>query len=68
MTEERLVALEEIAAHLARQVEELSAVVARQDAALARLQARMGMLMEREAEREAEAGRLSIGDTRPPHY
>jgi SlyX protein len=48
--------LEETLAHLVRTVEDLSDVVARQDAEIARLTARVQMLMTREAEREAAEG------------
>ena len=43
--------LEERIAHLTRAVEELSDVVTRQDAELRRLSRRVGLLMEREADR-----------------
>ena len=59
--------LEERIAHLERVVEELSAVIARQDSELSRLGARVGLLMEREAEREAQGG-VVHGDERPPHW
>ena len=48
--------LEERIAHLTRAVEELSDVVTRQDAELRRLSRRVGLLMEREATREAADG------------
>lgn len=61
--------LEEKIAHLTRTVEELSEVVARQDKELAVAQRRVAMLMEREAQRERDAGIAEIvGDERPPHY
>lgn len=61
--------LEELIAHLTRQVEELSDVVARQDAEIATLTRRVEMLMRREAEREAEgAGSIPLADQRPPHW
>lgn len=64
-----LTALEERLAHLIRSVEDLSDVVARQAGEIARLQARQAMLMEREAEREAEAsGTIPLADQRPPHW
>lgn len=66
---DRIDKAEEQIAHLARAVEDLSDVVARQEAALARLERRIGMLMEREAEREAEAGgAVPLADQRPPHW
>ena len=61
--------LEEQIAHLTRTVDELSEVMARQQAEIDRLSRRVQMLMEREAERQAEAtGGVVIGDERPPHY
>jgi SlyX protein len=60
--------LEERIAHLARAVDDLSDVVARQAAEIDRLTRRVTMLMEREAEREADGGSLALGDERPPHW
>jgi SlyX protein len=61
--------LEETLAHLLRTVEDLSDVVARQDAEIARMQARIGLLMEREAEREVDAsGTVPLADQKPPHW
>lgn len=65
----KLQALEERLAHLIRTVDDLSDTVARQDAEIARLTARVAMLLQREAEREADIpGGVIIGDERPPHY
>jgi len=61
--------LEERIAHLERTLDDLSAVIARQDAEIRRLTDRVRMLMEREANREAEgSGGFVLGDERPPHY
>lgn len=61
--------LEEKIAHLERTVEDLSTIIARQDRALDLLTARVTMLMEREARREAEeTGVLPMDDRPPPHY
>jgi SlyX protein len=60
--------LEERIAHLTRMVEDLSDVVARQSREIDRLSARVALLMEREAEREAEAGGPPSADQRPPHW
>jgi SlyX protein len=66
---QRIDKAEEEIAHLARMVEDLSDVVARQEAALNRLERRIGLLIEREAEREAEAGgSVTLADQRPPHW
>ena len=65
---DKLQPLEEGIAHLTRMVEELSDVVTAQGREITRLQARIGMLMEREAEREAEGGTIPLADQRPPHW
>ncbi|AYE99975.1 SlyX family protein [Paracoccus yeei] len=66
--DERILRLEEAVAHLGRVVEDLSEVVARQEREILRLSRRVGLLMEREAEREAEAGTIPLADQRPPHW
>ena len=65
---DKLQPLEEGIAHLTRMVEDLSDVVTAQGREITRLQARIGMLMEREAEREAEGGTIPLADQRPPHW
>ncbi|MCH2095622.1 MAG: SlyX family protein [Rhodobacteraceae bacterium] len=61
--------IEERFAHLIRTVEDLSDTIARQDSEIARLTARVEMLLRREAERESDlTGGVIIGDERPPHY
>ena len=61
--------LEEMLAHLSRQVGELSDVVARQDREIATLTRRVEMLMHREAERESEmGGTVPMADQKPPHW
>ncbi|MDU8912052.1 SlyX family protein [Aestuariicoccus sp. MJ-SS9] len=61
--------LEERLAHLIRTVEDLSDTVARQDREIEVLTRRLALLMEREAQREAEGtGGIVLGDERPPHY
>lgn len=63
------IAMQERTAHLERMVNDLSDVVARQDRELALLNRRVAMLMEREAERELDAGGAAlIADQPPPHY
>ena len=50
-------------------VDDLSDTVARQDKELKVLSDRVLMLMQREAEREADgSGGVVLGDERPPHY
>lgn len=64
-----LIDLEEALAHLTRQVEEMSDVIARQDREIDRLTARVQMLMNREAEREADSsGTIPLADQKPPHW
>ena len=65
---DKLQPLEEGIAHLTRMVEDLSDVVTAQGREITRLQARIGMLIEREAEREAEGGTIPLADQRPPHW
>lgn len=65
---ERIERLEEALAHLTRMTDELSAIVARQEGEIARMSRRVGLLMEREAEREAEGGGIPLADQRPPHW
>ncbi len=61
--------LETRISHLERTLEDLSEVVARQDTEIARVKSRIGLLLEREADREtAGTGGVIIGDERPPHY
>lgn len=61
--------LEERLAHAQRAIDDLSETVARQDRDITRLMARVEMLMQREAAREAEgSGGIVLGDERPPHY
>ena len=61
--------LEEQIAHLARTVDDLSDIVASQQKEIDLLTRRVAMLMEREAQREADAGAaVFTGNERPPHY
>lgn len=62
-------AIEERLAHLLRATDEMSDIIADQAGRIERLERRVGMLMEREAEREAdEGGTVPLGDERPPHW
>lgn len=65
---DKLQAVEERVAHLQRLLEDLSDVVARQDTEIRRLSRHVGLLMEREADREAAEGAIPLTDQRPPHY
>ena len=61
--------IEERLAHLERMVDELNEVVVKQTIEIDRLTARLQMLLEREAAREAEgSGGVVVGDEPPPHY
>lgn len=61
--------LEERIAHLTRTVDDLNDIVTRQQSEIDRLLRQVRLLMEREAQREAEgAGGVVLGDERPPHY
>jgi len=62
------IAHEERLAHLIRAVDDLSDTVARQETEIALLTARVAILMEREAGREAGDGAVLVGDERPPHW
>nr|WP_102225205.1 SlyX family protein [Acidimangrovimonas sediminis] len=61
--------IEEQMAYLARTVEDLSEVVARQSREIDLLTRRLALMIEREAEREYEAGgTIPLADQKPPHY
>ena len=69
MSDTQVTQLEEKVAHLMATVDDLSDVVAAQAKEIDVLTRRVRMLMQREAEREAEGtGGVVIGDERPPHY
>lgn len=65
---DKLHAVEERIAHLQRTVEDLSDVVARQDIEIRRLSRQVGLLIDREASREAAEGTIPLADQRPPHW
>jgi SlyX protein len=61
--------MEEQMAHLSRAVDDLSEMLRAQAARLDRLERRLALLLEREAEREADAGSsVLLADQRPPHW
>jgi SlyX protein len=60
--------LEERIAHLLRAVDDLSDLVAGQRKELDRLNRLVGLLVEREAEREAMAGDAPEANVPPPHW
>ncbi|ROU02460.1 SlyX family protein [Histidinibacterium lentulum] len=60
---------EERIAHLERDLSDLSEQVARQQAEIGTLTRRLGLLLDREAERESEGGGgVLLADRPPPHY
>jgi SlyX protein len=63
-----LTRLEEQIAHLTRVTDDLSEVAARQEREIARLSRLVGLLTDREAEREAMGGAIPLGDQKPPHW
>lgn len=65
---DRIEALEEKAAHLIRAVEDMSDMIARQGKEIDRLTRIVGLLAEREAEREAGGGEAPAANVRPPHW
>ncbi|MQY43663.1 SlyX protein [Epibacterium sp. SM1969] len=61
--------LEEQIAHLTRTIDDMSDIVAKQQQDIELLTKRVQMLIEREANREAEGGGgVIFADERPPHY
>jgi SlyX protein len=69
MSEDRIQFLEEQLAHLQRVSDTLSDMVAQQDVEITRLNRRVEMLMQREAEREVDsAGTVPLADAPPPHW
>ncbi len=67
--DDQLLKLEERVAHLTATVDDLSDIVARQADEIARLNNRVRMLMEREAEREAaDSSGIPMADQKPPHW
>ena len=61
--------IQEQMAHLQRLCEDLSDIVADQEKQITRLNRRVEMLLEREAERELSAGgTVPLADQKPPHW
>lgn len=66
---DRIERAEEELAHLRKTVDELSDVLAAQGREIARMSRLLGLLMEREAEREfAAGGAIPLADQKPPHW
>lgn len=67
--DDRLKRAEEQIAHLTRTQDELSEVVARQAREIEALTRRLALLLEREAQREADVGgSIPLADQKPPHW
>ena len=65
---DRIDSMEERMAHLLRAVDDLSDVVSVQQKEIDRLTRLVGLLVEREAEREDGAGGAPAANVRPPHW
>ena len=65
--ERHLMNLETALAHATKVNDELSDIVADQSKRIEALERRVGMLMQREADRESE-GVEYVADQRPPHW
>ena len=66
---DRIERMEEQLAFMAKAVDELSDVLARQTREIDRLGRMVGLLMEREADREFDAGgQIPLADQKPPHW
>jgi len=65
---DRIEQLEIRVAELLRDVDDLSQASAQQSKIIDLLQKRVKLLLEREAEREAQGGAYVMDDTPPPHY
>ncbi|MFN4153953.1 MAG: SlyX family protein [Paracoccaceae bacterium] len=65
---DRVDGIEERVAHLQRAVDDLSDVMAAQRKEIDRLTRLVGLLVEREAEREDGAGGAPAANVRPPHW
>ncbi len=67
--QERLERAEEQIAYLTQTVDELSDVIVAQARQIERLERHLGLLMEREAEREYDSGStIPLADQKPPHW
>ncbi|MDP3959104.1 MAG: SlyX family protein [Pseudorhodobacter sp.] len=67
--ERRIEAVEEKMAHVLRGLDDLSDVVAAQANEIDRLKRQVGLLLGREAGREAESGgAVVLADQKPPHW
>ena len=66
---DRIERAEEELAHLRKTVDELSDVLAAQGRDIERMSRLLGLLIEREAEREfATGGGIPLADQKPPHW
>lgn len=65
---DQLDGIEERVAHLQRAVDDLSDVLTAQAREIDRLTRLVGLLVEREAEREGGPGEAPAANVRPPHW
>jgi SlyX protein len=67
--QDRIERAEEQIAHLSKTIEELSDVALEQSRRIERLERQLGLMMEREAEREFDSGgSVALADQKPPHW
>jgi SlyX protein len=67
--QDRIERAEEQIAHLSKAIEELSDVALEQSRRIERLERQLGLMMEREAEREFDSGgSVPLADQKPPHW
>ncbi|WP_417808683.1 SlyX family protein [Thioclava sp.] len=67
--QDRVERAEEQIAHLSKMVEDLSDVAVEQSRRIERLERQLGLMMEREAEREYDSGgSVPLADQKPPHW
>lgn len=67
--DDKIIALEERIAHLSTTLDEMSDEMARQGREIDVLTRRVEMLMQREAQREADdSGSIPLADQKPPHW
>ncbi|KEO56719.1 SlyX family protein [Thioclava indica] len=67
--QDRIERAEEQIAHLSKAIEELSDVALEQSRRIERLERQLGLIIEREAEREFDSGgSVPLADQKPPHW
>ena len=67
--QDRIERAEEQIAHLSKAIEALSDVALEQSRRIERLERQLGLIIEREAEREFDSGgSVPLADQKPPHW